>query len=193
MRQLFLLPALAAVAAALTLPAMASEITGQVSLSGSIYYTDNGGTLDFFPSNPPAVQSFAALSSSTPSVNSATLTNSFTYNGGISPAIFAASIGGKTGTLALNSITGMTNTADGLEVFLAGTFDQSGYSQELATASFLINSQYMGNNVNLMMFRGIAQLTPPPTPEPASIALLGTGILGMAGFVRYRLKTQRAE
>ena len=191
LRQLFVFPALAAVAAALAVPAMASEITGQVTLSGGIYYADNGGTYNFFPSNPTVPRSFAALATPTPTGDTVTLTNDFAYDGNISPAIFAANIGGKTGTLTLSSITGLNNTADGLQVLLSGTFDQSGYAQELATASFLISSQYMGNDVNLMMFRGIAQLTPPPTPEPASIALLGTGILGMAGLVRHRIKKQR--
>jgi hypothetical protein len=33
----------------------------------------------------------------------------------------------------------------------------------------------------------INSAAPPPVPEPGSILLLGSGILGLAGVLRYRL------
>ena len=198
LRQLLVSSALGAAAVALSLPARASEISGPVAVSGSMYYTADGGYMNFMTAAASsAPQSLAAFAPASSAADDLTLTNDFVYGGNITPAVFAATIGGQTGTLTLDSLNFVSNVADGMEVVLSGTFDQSGYAQELATASFLINSQYIGDDINLMMFRGIAQLTPSAaavTPEPESVMLLGTGMLTLAGagIVRRRKMARNA-
>jgi hypothetical protein len=44
------------------------------------------------------------------------------------------------------------------------------------------------NSIDSLSFNTIDDCTPSPTPEPSSIALLGTGILGIAGVLRRRFR-----
>ena len=200
LRSLLMVSSVAALSAALCAPVMASEISGDVSLSGGIDYTvnPNNGTLNFLsesaasPQFAPAAPQLAGG----PAAGTASLMGDFSYNGNLlSSAVFLTTIGGQTGTLTLNTITQTNYLPNGIQILLSGTFDQSGYAQEAATASFLIDSEYVGNDVNLMMFQGIAQLTPPPLPEPRSLALMGTGILALAGagLMRRRLTAHDAR
>ena len=196
LRQLAVFTALVALGVALARPALASEITGSVALSGGIDYTDDNGTMNFFTTAQSGAHSdaiFSGANNAGGSGGSLTLDNGFVYNGGISPAVFTLNEGGKTGELTLTSLNSLAFDPDGIDVTLSGTFDQAGYAQELATASFLLNSDYIGNNVNWLMFRGFAQLTPGATPEPDSLALFSTGVLALAGAGLLRRKLTMAD
>jgi len=197
LRQLCAFSAVVAMGAVLSVPAMASEITGSYDVSGTLHYTDDNGTKSFYTTPSPAQHSLAAFSTQSTSSTSNTLnlSSDFVYNGSITPAVFAANFGGQNGVLTLTSLNSVVNGPTAMEVVLSGTFSQAGYADKFATVSFLLNSDYMGNNVDLMKFSGIARLGPAVTPEPASLALLGTGMLALAGagLMRRRMTMRDAS
>ncbi|HWB31739.1 MAG TPA: PEP-CTERM sorting domain-containing protein [Acidobacteriaceae bacterium] len=181
--------------------AHASEITGVFDINGSTSYTTSAdGAKSFFPDDPVATpqttSAISAFSAAAPASSSNTFTtNSFIYNGAVTPVVLTSTANGITTTFTFDSLNSLENIDGGYQVQLSGMMDQTGYDPTMATATFILQSQYIGDNINLMMFRGVAQAVPTVgvAPEPTPILLMGTGLLGLAGIVRLRRRMQLAK
>jgi hypothetical protein len=85
---------------------------------------------------------------------------------------------------SLGGYEAYTLDSDGMETDVLGTFSLTNSETTNAIAAAVAQA----GTTAVFRYSFVGQSVVAPTPEPSSVALLGTGVLGLAGVVRRRMR-----
>jgi hypothetical protein len=169
---------------ALTIGSASYAKADVISISGSDTYTTTGSPVTGFDISFDPLANIGGTSTGIFSVftgcyQCVTLTSTLSYSEGTAftpTELFSIAQNGNAATVTLTSINSVTND---LSVNGNATFVVNGTTY-YGTLDF--TTQGGGQGVNNVTFS--ATSTTSPVPEPASLALFGTGLLGAVGAIR---------
>ena len=162
----------------------AAQVTGSTSGTFATYLTD-GNAVNF-------------MSGSLPYHTGNNVPPNPPYVSGTVP-IFTVSENGETFTFNMSSydaqyvtnVTGCSNNSTCLDITGMGYFTGTGaFEATSGPATFSFTSQYADGQqtATLTSFSASAAVSPSAVPEPSSLALLGTGLVGAVSVLRRKLK-----